>query len=54
MYQKLEKAIDILLWMQYHSRATQPMRRAAEIAEQSIREYIEEGYKMKEETTLGD
>lgn len=48
MYQKLEEAIESLQFLQHHSLMTIPMKYVAADAIQCIREYIEEGYKMRD------
>lgn len=44
MYSKLEEALDMLSFIQNHSKVSSQLARVAGLAIQSIEEYIEEGY----------
>lgn len=55
MYDKLEDALESLEYIRNHSQFSDRLWAVLDMAKQDILEYIEEGYRMKEEvTTLGD
>ncbi len=55
MYRKLEEALESLDYIRNHSQFSDMLWAVLDMAKQDIMEYIEEGYRMKqEETTIGD